>query len=81
MKTRKTQSLRSLQRMVGPIPHEELKKAMMKDFDQRCIDSLTPDRGYGFPMDNVEVVILKYWPNDSSSPAAGGDAQPKQSDR
>jgi hypothetical protein len=40
-------------------PLEELKQAMMKDFEQRCIDSLTPDRGYDFPTENVRAIIVK----------------------
>lgn len=70
MKTRKTLENRDaslpIQRLVGPIPREELKRAMMRDFDQRCIDLMTPERGYGFPMGNVVAVINKYCPNDQS---------------
>ena len=66
MKTTEGNNDGSAQRMGGPIPREKLKAAMMQDFEQRCIDSMTPDRGYGFPMDNVESVITKYWPNDQA---------------
>lgn len=53
--------------MIGPIPREELERAMMKDFEQRCIDSMTPDRGYSFPMDNTAAVIVRYWPNSDKT--------------
>lgn len=41
------------------IPLNELKEAMEKDFEQHMINSITPDRGYPFPVDNVRVVIDK----------------------
>lgn len=44
-----------------PIPRKELRVAMWKDFEQHMIDSLTPDRGYPFPTDNIEALIIKYW--------------------
>lgn len=47
----------------SPIPLKELQEAMEKDFRQQMIDSLTPDRGYGFPTDNVYALVAKYWLN------------------
>jgi hypothetical protein len=65
-KTRKARG-RRLKRVIRPIPREELKTAMKKDFEQHMIDSYTPDRGYPFPVDNVEALISKYWPNNEKA--------------
>jgi len=38
----------------------EIKTAMEADFQQWFTNSLTPDRGYPFPIDNVKALITKY---------------------
>jgi hypothetical protein len=39
----------------------KLKEAMQKDYYQLLTDSLTPDRGYAFPTDNVMKLIEEYF--------------------
>lgn len=38
---------------------KKLREALDKDFSQFMINSLTPDRGYPTPVDNVEEFITK----------------------
>lgn len=42
-----------------PKQRKRLIEAMQADFNQHYIDSLTPDRGYGFPTDNVEKFLSR----------------------
>jgi len=42
---------------------EKLRVAMEKDYYQLLTDSLTPDRGYPFPIDNVKKLLMQYFPD------------------
>lgn len=47
---------------------KRIRQAVEADFQQWMIDSLTPDRGYLTPIDNVRTLILELVPpNDPSS--------------
>jgi hypothetical protein len=63
----KTLDERRADRMEEPEPFitiHELRAAMKLDFNQHIINSMTPDRGYPFPVDNVLELIEKNWPRN-----------------
>ncbi len=47
---------------------KRIRKAVEADFKQWMIDSLTPDRGYLTPIDNVRALILELVPPNSDYP-------------
>lgn len=56
----------SLKRAGSAALDKRIRKAVEADFQQWMIQSLTPDRGYMTPIDNVRALILELVPpNDA----------------
>lgn len=45
--------------IMTPELESRIRKAVEADFHQQMIDSLTPDRGYMTPIDNVRALIVE----------------------
>lgn len=52
-----------LKRLVRLPSDAALRKAFLADLEQHFIDSLTPDRGYAVPIDNIKALLLRGEPN------------------
>ena len=55
----KTQKGKGLTDEPLPALDARIRKAVEADIQQYLTDGLTPDRGYGTPIDNVRALILK----------------------
>jgi hypothetical protein len=47
---------------------------MKADYRQLATDSMTPDRGYDFPIDNVRALIESLLPNNTAQALKPPDA-------